>query len=375
MIVTSLNNDIVRERLVALTRDLILIPTTASRPAEITRGFQLIKNHLEGLKRLKLEEHEDKGVPSLVALPRGIKKPAVLLCAHLDVIDYPSLAAFRSKIKDGRIYGAGAGDMKGALAVLLEIFRYFHRLYPGISLGLVVTSDEETGGASGIGFLIARKGLQAGLAFVPDGGSLDQITTHEKGILHLKIRCRGHFAHASRPWEGKNALLQLTENIIRIQHLFEKWQADRADHWHPTCVPTIMSTTNQVVNRIPDHAEGILDIRFPEPFSAAKMLKQVRRQLDPDIEIEPLVQAEPTALKPDPLYLEVAREVTRSKVIEIRDHGGSDARYFSARGIPVIISRPLVGNLHSEEEWIDIKSMVTFYRICEGYLFRKLIQP
>ena len=41
-------------------------------------------------------------------------------------------------------------------------------------------------------------------------------------------------------------------------------------------------------------------------------------------------------------------------------------------GIPVNLSRPLVDNLHSQDEWIDVASMVTYYRICEAYIERKL---
>jgi len=78
-------------------------------------------------------------------------------------------------------------------------------------------------------------------------------------------------------------------------------------------------------------------------------------------------------LKPDPLFLKITEEITKKKVVEVRDHGGSDARFLSEKGIPVLISRPLVGQLHSEEEWIDIDSMVTFYRIYEAYITKKLL--
>ena len=73
--------------------------------------------------------------------------PDILLCGHLDVIDHPEADCFHSTIRDGRIYGPGAGDMKGQDAILVELFRTLHARYPGISLGLALTSDEERGGA------------------------------------------------------------------------------------------------------------------------------------------------------------------------------------------------------------------------------------
>jgi len=360
-----------KEKLVALTRDLMLVPTTRSRPNEIARGFQLIKNQLGGLRKVKLHDYKDQGVLSLLALPTGIQKPDILLCAHIDVVDYPSLSAFNSKIRQGKIYGPGAGDMKGALAVSLEIFRHFHSKHAGISLGLLITSDEEAGGASGTGYLFNKENLRCGLALVPDGGSLTHVTTHEKGVLHLKVTCRGHFSHASRPWEGKNALLRLMKNFSRLNQLFDELKEGNQS-WHPTCAPTMVRTSNEVANRIPDHAEGTLDIRFPAPYSSREMLKKIKACLDDDLEFEILIEAEPSELKPDPLYLKITEEVARKKVDTVRDHGGSDARFIAAKGIPVIISRPLVGNLHSEEEWIDIDSMVTFYQIYEAYIHEKL---
>ena len=52
-------------------------------------------------------------------------------------------------------------------------------------------------------------------------------------------------------------------------------------------------------------------------------------------------------------------------------HGGSDARFIAASGIPAIISCPLVGNLHAVDEWIDIESMGTYYHIYEQYIAEK----
>jgi succinyl-diaminopimelate desuccinylase len=72
------------------------------------------------------------------------------------------------------------------------------------------------------------------------------------------------------------------------------------------------------------------------------------------------------------LYLQITEEVTGHSAKVIKDHGGSDARFLAAFGIPVIMSRPVVGNLHSEDEWIDIKSMVTFFKIYEKFLIKKL---
>jgi succinyl-diaminopimelate desuccinylase len=89
-------------------------------------------------------------------------------------------------------------------------------------------------------------------------------------------------------------------------------------------------------------------------------------------EIRTLVAAEPTHLAPDELFCKVTEEITGHPVRLVRACGGSDARFIRANGIPVNLSRPLVGDLHTEDEWIDIQSMARYYAICETYIRRKL---
>jgi acetylornithine deacetylase/succinyl-diaminopimelate desuccinylase-like protein len=78
---------------------------------------------------------------------------------------------------------------------------------------------------------------------------------------------------------------------------------------------------------------------------------------------------------PDPLYAEVAEGVTGRPMEWERSDGASDARFFSEYRIPAIMSRPLVGDLHGEAEWIDIASMQQFYDIYIQYIGRKLGLP
>ncbi len=364
----------VRERLVALTRDLMLAPSIPSRPEDVRRCYDQVKNHLEAVAGTVVREFEKEGFPSLVAAPEGCEEPVVLMCAHLDVISHPDLAAYRSQVREGRIWGPGSGDMKGALAILLEIYRAIQRRKPGAPVGVAVTSDEETGGAFGMGFLFGEAGIRCGLALIPDGGSLDEVTVEEKGILHLRVSCRGKAGHAARPWLAENAVERLMDGLARVRGFFGDFAEEgmAEENWRPTCAVTLIGTNNQTVNRIPSLAEATLDIRFPGPHSVDSVLAEVRRALGEGIASEVVISAEATRLAPDALFLEVAEEVLGRPVKLIRDDGGSDARFVAAHGIPVIMSRPLVGNLHARDEWIDIDSMLRFYRIYEEYLARKL---
>jgi len=361
----------IEERLTALTRDLILIPSIPSRPEDRQRCYEFIRNHLDGLPDIEIREFEHKGAPSLVAGAPDFKEPKILMCGHLDVITHPDISFYRSHIKDGRIYGPGAGDMKGALAVLLEVFRAIHTRNPSASLAIAVTSDEELGGEAGIGYLFGKENLRCKVAMIPDGGSIDEVTVEEKGILHLQLTCEGQSGHAARPWLGVNPIEILMERLAALQKYFKGLER-KEDRWYPTCAVTVISTENQTTNRIPSNASAIVDIRFPPPFTVNKLLTEIPAILGEKITVGKIIAAEPTHLAPDELYRKITEEVTGKKVKLIQDDGGSDARFIAAHGIPVKMSRPIVGNLHAVDEWVDIGSLVQLYHIYEQYIEQKL---
>lgn len=371
MIEISRSDESLRRRLIELTRDLIIIPSTRERPEDIERCMEFVINHVELPDAVEVRRFNEKNSPSTVILPHNVSAPEVLLLAHLDVVARPEGAEYRSLVEDGRIYGPGSGDMKGELAILLELFREFHERRPGISLGLAVTSDEENGGNHGTRFLFEEAGLRCGVAIIPDSGSLNEIAIEEKGILHLKFTAYGSSGHASRPWLAENPLEKLISKLNEVRNYFETLK-NGDGHWHPTIAVTVMQTENRVSNRIPSLAEAVCDVRFPPPYKSKEVISQLERFMDPKMALEVLVSAEPTKVSPDPLFLAATQEITQKPVTLIREHGGSDARFICGYGIPVIMSRPYVGNLHAENEWIDIASMETLYHIYERYLDKKL---
>lgn len=373
-VIDQMDDETLRDRLVAFTRDLVIIPSTACRVDERQRCYESVRNHIDSIETIEIREFASGGYPSLVAAPHGCAKPDVLLCAHLDVVALPDESDYRSKIVDGRIVGPGAGDMKGQLAILLELFHAFHHRHPGVSLALAVTSDEEIGGVHGLGYLVGEAGLRCGVAIIPDGGAMDEVTVEEKGILHLRIAAKGHAGHGARPWRAKNALEIVIDSIEQVRRHFHTLRNDTSDHWYPTCSVTVVHVDNDTVNRIPPKAMATLDIRFPPPHSMDSMFAQVQKLIGEDVKAEIIMGGQPTHLAPDQTYLDAVEKLTGKSPRMIRESGGSDARFLCRYGIPVIMARPDVGDLHAEDEWIDIDSMVTFYRVCEEYLERRLLR-
>lgn len=370
-----LNRERLRERLVSLTRDLMLIPSHQNQPDQIRRALDSVCNHLEVLSDLEVREYVSDGHPSLVALPKGVSCPDVLLYGHIDVIEHDAPEAYRSRLEGDRIIGPGSGDMKGALAILIELMHEFHANGRRASLGLVVTSDEEVGGMHGMRYLFEEIGLRAGAVIIPDGGAPGEIIIEEKGILHLRLSCTGRAAHAARPWLGINPLSLLFERTVELQQWFASLhrpcEADAPEHWYSTCALTVVKTPNATINRVPEAAEAILDVRFIPPWSAEELLERVQEVLGPQIDTEAIIWANPSRLAPDPAFLAAMGRVLGRNPHLRREDGGSDGRFVAPFDIPVMITRPHVGNLHATDEWIDIDSMLTFYEICREYLLER----
>lgn len=385
-----------KDRLIQLTRDLVLIESTDDKPKERLRCLHLIHNHLEGIPGLKLASLEVNGYHSLLALPppptsatasatqapvaAAFSMPDILLNGHLDVVKHASPGSYCSEIRHGRIYGPGSGDMKGQLAIMIELLRRLKADQPNISVGLAITSDEEIGGKNGVQYLVETWGLRCGTAIIPDGGSLTKVTEQEKGVLRLQLNSLGESAHAARPWLGANAIETLLDAISSIRAIFApmpnltQMASKDDDNWFNTCVTSVIGSTNCSPNRIPGDASAILDIRFVPPSTSEQLLGEIQSRLPANVSMTPIMTSEPSHFSPDPLFLKIIEETTQAPAEIVKSAGASDASFFSKAGIPALISCPLIGDIHSRDEWIDIDSMLTYYEILHRYISTKLRQ-
>jgi succinyl-diaminopimelate desuccinylase len=354
-------------RVIDLLKDLILVRSTAANPEGLHHALRLIRSHVEDIPGLKVENHVSAGLPSFVALPAKVERAELMLVAHVDVVEAPP-EHFYPKVEDGRLYGRGAGDMKGQIAVLTDLFRSVLMERPDLPLGLMITTDEESGGENGVRYLLGEKGYRCGCAVIPDSGRLNEIVVIEKGLISGRVVCRGRSGHSSRPWMSDNAVHRLVRNLDRVLAHFEAAAGNDALHWHATVSANILATRNQTINLVPDSAEATLDVRYTEDITAEEVVRQVESVLDDRSEFVADIVAEPLNTEPDALFLQVTERVTGQPARIAKEHGGSDGRYFTRLGIPVIMSRPEVGGLHSNREWIDIASMLTYYRVLEAYI-------
>jgi acetylornithine deacetylase/succinyl-diaminopimelate desuccinylase len=144
---------------------------------------------------------------NVVATVRGRRPgPTLMLNAHLDTVPgYGMPDCYRPAVRDGRLYGRGAVDMKGALAAMvacLEVFAAEDVDFAG-ELVLTAVAGEESGSA---GMLeLARHGPRADFAVVGEPTSM-RIARAHKGAMWLEAAFSGVATHGSVPDEGVNAV-------------------------------------------------------------------------------------------------------------------------------------------------------------------------
>jgi len=244
----------IEARLVDLLKDLILVRSTDDNPEGLRHAVRLIRSHIEDIPGIRVENHESHGLPSFVALPASVEYADVLLVAHTDVVEGPS-EHFYPRVDAGRLFGRGAGDMKGQIAILVTLMRDILTQNPDAPLGLMITTDEESGGENGVGYLLDKKGYRCNLAIIPDSGRLNEIVVVEKGLINGRIVSRGRSGHSSRPWNADNAVHRLMENLMGVRTHFQKLADESTEeHWYPTLSANILHTENHTHNLIPDMA-------------------------------------------------------------------------------------------------------------------------
>lgn len=366
-------------QIIQITQDLVEIPSTADRPDQLQKIVDYVEAFFAGAEHLFTTRYQDADKPSIAISTRNpdtdptYLEPDILLLGHLDVVPAaPEL--FTVTKKDGRLYGRGVCDMKGECAVLLSLMQSIQQAIrkgqdaPHITL--LLTTDEEIGGRHGAQYLVEQIGYRAKLAIVPDSGTKPtELVLMSKGIAHLKLTAKGATAHGSRPWLGKNAIDLLIQDYLRIYKEFHH-DIHAEDDWRSTC--SIGQIGGGVaINQVPDEAWCFLDIRFTEQDTLESILQRAQA-CAPHCQVEVQASGDPCATHKDHPLVQLYEEVIQTTLNVTTEHtvacGGHDGRFLSAMGIPVITTRPISGDQHSPNEWIDVESLLQFEFILKEYI-------
>jgi succinyl-diaminopimelate desuccinylase len=311
---------------------------------------------------------ENNGVQMLYGSTQRTKHPRLLLQAHVDVVPAPKDLR-RAVIKDGKLYGRGARDMLFAAAAYMKLCAELGPQLSDLDIGIMLTGDEEVGGINSVPFLL-QQGYSADLVWLSDAGNtLTDLVTNAKGVLNFDIITNGQAHHGSRPWEGDNAAAKLVALLHNLQTEFES----------PTNTTTTCSITQleagDSVNKGPALARAHIDIRYTDHDERKRCMQLAQRLCaDYDGEIKNMTTGDHYSVDiSHPLiakYIELSKTKFKRRVTPIAVSGSSDARYFSAAGIPVIMTRPLSHGSHSDSEWVDLESLEEYYQILKAYLLK-----
>ena len=215
--------DDMRDALIAVTQDLIRIPTL-NPPGE---NYAAICDYLE--QRLKASGFETRliraeGAPgdsdryprwNIVARREGTRPgDCVHFNSHTDVVEVGhgwTCDPFGAELRDGRIYGRGACDMKGGLATSIIAAEAFLAECPDFAGAIEIsgTADEESGGYGGVAYL-AEQGFfdpaRVQHVIIPEPLNKDRICLGHRGGWWAEIETRGEIAHGSMPFLGDCAV-------------------------------------------------------------------------------------------------------------------------------------------------------------------------
>ncbi len=364
-----------------------------------------------GWRWLRQEVHP--GRENLVAWVPGTSadtspRKITLWEVHQDTVGVEGLkvAPDVGTLREGRIYGRGACDVKGAMAAmftaLVEVTET-NQLQRDVLLAFMINEEcgftgakalsrlwsessetgdskiaEQTHGTLGLDELRA---LRPTRALVAEPTDLSVVAAH-KGLVRWRCHTRGRAAHSSQPHLGKNAIYDMQEVIGAIRTFDAEVLAMRG----ADCMcgrPTISVNAIQGgtgANVVADHVAIDIDFRLMpggDPLEALQELKGfIAERISSTVVVEhdaPWNQGRGLAAGTNQAWAEKVAGVVRSTGLPGEIMGvpyGTDAWVFAALGIPTVICGPgSIAQAHTEDEWISLAELdrgVEVYRRLAG---------
>jgi succinyl-diaminopimelate desuccinylase len=363
------------EGFLAATCELLTVPSTSDRPAELHRALDFVIAFAEGHGAgpgFTVERFESGGKPSAL-IYTGPSRPdrfRVVLNAHLDVV--PALAdQFRPRRDGDHLYARGAQDMKVTGLVQALVFGELAASLP-YSVGLQLVTDEEVGGRDGTLHQV-EQGVTSEFVIIGETSGL-RIVTESKGILRVTLHAEGKGAHGAYPWLGDNALLKLHRTVDKLLAVYP---VPAEEAWRTTVSLASVSTPNQARNQVPAQAEALLDIRFPAAdadlygASAEQITAYLQGFCESGVTV--VVDSADQPHRADTTSAEVAalQRAARAQGYSgdfLRKHGSGDSRFYGERGVNSVAFGTGGGGQHGEGEYVDITTIEPYYQALRTFL-------
>jgi len=356
-----------------LTRQLaqlVSFPTISGDVRQNQRALDYVETLI--CKQAQVKRIQNKQTEILLVGNRNLLNPDMAYLVHIDVVAAKP-QQWQMTVKGNKAFGRGVSDMKFSIPIGVALLNQLIKNNSPLSFTLAITTDEEVGGFNGGKYLADELAFRPKLLIVPDGGDDFNFINKSKGVCQLVITASGKPAHASMPWNGRNALDSLVRLAAQLLKLYSS--NNQQPSWKTTMnIGQIKGGTS--TNQVCAHAEMRLDFRFSgtvAPLQIKREVLQLAKEIDSVISVEYAGTGLPTFTDgslPVVKDLITSLESVVKRKIKIRgEYGASDARHFTEYQIPILMIKPKGGNIHGDNEWIDLDSCLLFYR---G--FKKFIQ-
>jgi succinyl-diaminopimelate desuccinylase len=347
----------------ALTQRLIAFDTSTAEG--LRRAAEFVGGWLES-NDIKAEQTEARGLPVTRAEVGPADAPTLVLHGHLDVVP-GGRDQFEPRLEGDRLFGRGAYDMKGALAVMLLLLHdQQEQDQVRLRLGIVCDEESEEEQNRGSDALVAS-GFIGDFAITGEPTNL-QVGVQAKGVLAIRLEVRGRSAHGSTPWLGDNAAVKAVEVFRGIESLpFARHSSALFDR------PSINLGRiwgGDALNKVPDTCVIDVDIRFLPDQDPDEILEQVSGL--PDTRIVTTFRRPPAVVEAGSPFVvglcEAASPHHPERVMSVGLDGASDAVSFLAAGIPAVEFGPIGHGHHGPEEWVSVQSLRSYRQALEGFI-------
>lgn len=294
---------------------------------------------------------------------------SLMLNAHADTVGTDGMTEpFSGAIREGRLYGRGAHDMKGSLAACMGAAKAL------VDAGLLLRGDvlvaavaDEEYGSLGTIDVIGRYRVDG--AIVTEPTNL-QICLAHKGYIWIEVETVGRAAHGSRFAEGVDANMRMGRFLAEL----DKLEADlRAGPAHPLVGPPSLHAAMLIGGTgLSTYAAGCtlkIERRTIPGETENEALSQIQRIVDrleaadPTFRatVRPFFARRPFEVAPDRAVVRVlqaaARKVLGRTPAFVGDAPWMDAALLADAGIETVVMGPIGAGEHSVEEWVDLDSV------------------
>jgi len=347
--------------LLARTAALVDIPSPSHHEAALT-------DHLEaGLRSLPHLAVERVGA-NLVARTQLGRGTRVVLAGHTDTV--PPNGNERARIEGDVLWGLGATDMKGGLAVMVALAEVLTE--PAVDVTWIFYAGEEVAPEhNGLAHLVRdRPDLVAGDVAILGEPTDGDIEAGCQGTMRLEVTVRGQRAHTARPWMGRNAVHRLGE-VLRAVAAFPERRPVIDGCEYREALQAVGVGGGVAGNVVPDLATVTLNRRFAPDRTADEAEAEVRALLAPALEEGDdvrVVDSAPGALPG--LQHPVLRSLIDDHGLPVRAKlGWTDVARFAAAGMPACNLGPGDATLaHSADERVDRASLDRTYEVLHTVL-------